>query len=143
MATRSPSTGPTEVADPRLTLYQAAWCPFSSAVRQVLTELGLAVVLRQVEPEPEQRDAIREATETDSIPVLVSEDGRVHQGTRAIFAHLRDRVPGRFAAGHRRQFADHREARESNATGKLIERFRSTDDLKTVDPDAPAEAAPR
>ena len=27
-----------------LTLYQAEWCPFSSAVREVLTELGIDFV---------------------------------------------------------------------------------------------------
>jgi glutaredoxin len=113
-----------------LTLYQAEWCPFSSAVREVLTELGLDVVLRQVEPQPEQRVGMREATGTDSIPVLVSEDGRIHQGTREIFTHLRERAPGRFAAGHRQQFADHREARETEAPGKLVERFRATDELE-------------
>jgi glutaredoxin len=116
--------------EPALTLYQAEWCPYSSAVRELLTELGLDVVLRQVEPQPEQRDGMREATGTDSIPVLVSEDGSVHRGTREIFAHLRERDPGRFAAGHRRQFADHREARETEAPGKLIERFRSAAELE-------------
>lgn len=126
------------MAEPLLTLYQAEWCPFSSAVREVLTELGLDVVLRQVEPEPEQRAGMREATGTDSIPVLVSEDGRVHEGTRAIFAHLRDRDPGRLAAGHRRQLADHREARESSAMEKLVERFRATGELNAVDPDTSA-----
>jgi glutathione S-transferase len=117
------------MAEPRLTLYQAEWCPFSAAVREVLTELGVDVMLRQVEPQPEERAAMREATGTDSIPVLVSEDGGVHQGTRAIFAHLRERDPGRFAAGHRRRYAEHREARETEASGKLIERFRSTEEL--------------
>jgi glutathione S-transferase len=124
--------------DQPLTLYQAEWCPFSSAVREVLTELGRDVVLRQVEPEPEQRDRMREATGTDSIPVLVSEDGGIHQGTRAIFAHLRERDPGEFAAGHRRQYAAHREARESEAPGKLVERFRGAADLAAVEPDTTA-----
>jgi glutathione S-transferase len=126
---------------PRLTLYQAEWCPYSSAVREVLTELGLDVVLRQVEPIPEQRNGMREATGTDSIPVLVAEDGSIHQGTRAIFAHLRERDPGRVAAGHRRQFADHREAREADAAGRLIERFRSTEELREAD--EPVRAAGR
>lgn len=121
-----------------LILYQAEWCPFSSAVREVLTELGLDVALRQVEPEPEQRDDMREATGTDSIPVLVAEDGSVHRGTREIFEHLRERAPGRFAAGHRRQFADHREARESNAAGRLIERFRATEELEALERDPSA-----
>ena len=43
-----------------LTLYQAEWCPFSSAVREVLTELGIDAVIRQVEPWPEQREHLRE-----------------------------------------------------------------------------------
>lgn len=120
------------MADPQRTLYQAEWCPFSSAVREVLTELGLDVALRQVEPQPEQRGGMREATGTDSIPVLVSEDGSIHRGTREIFAHLRERDPGPFAAGHRQQLADHREARETNAVGKLVERFRSTGELEAT-----------
>lgn len=116
-----------------LILYQAEWCPFSSAVREVLTELGLDVALHQVEPQPEQREEMRAATGIDSIPVLVSEDGGIHRGTREIFTHLRERGPGRFAAGHRRQFADHREARETNAAGRLIERFRSTEALEDAE----------
>ena len=119
--------------EPTLTLYQAEWCPFSSAVREVLTELGLDVTLRQVEAQPEQRDRMRAATGTDSIPVLVAEDGSVHRGTREIFAHLRERDPGRFGSGHRRQFADHREARETNAVGRLIERFRTTGELEDAE----------
>ena len=126
------------MTEPQPTLYQAEWCPFSSAVREVLTELGLDVVLRQVEPQPEQRDGMREATGTDSIPVLVSEDGRIHRGTREIFAHLRERDPGRFAAGHRQQRADHREARETDAAGKLVERFRSAQELDRAASDARA-----
>ena len=114
-------------------LYQAEWCPFSAAVREVLTELGLDVVLRQVEPEPEQRADMREVTGTDSIPVLVSEDGSVHRGTRAIFVHLRERDPGRFAAAHRRRYAEHREARETEATGRLIEHFRNAAELEAVE----------
>jgi glutathione S-transferase len=128
------------VADPTVTLYQAEWCPFSSAVRQILTELGLDVVLRQVEPEPEQRDEMREVTGTDSIPVLVSEDGRIHRGTREIFAYLQALDPGQFAAGHRRRFADHREARESNSAGKLVERFRGTDELGAAEKQATASS---
>jgi glutaredoxin len=122
---------------PRLTLYQAEWCPFSSAVRELLTELGLDVVVRQVEPVPEERERMREATGTDSIPALVAEDGGIHRGTRAIFAYLRERDQGRFAAAHRREFADHREARETEATGRLIERFRSTAELEEADRAAP------
>jgi predicted GNAT family acetyltransferase/glutaredoxin len=119
-----------------LTLYQAEWCPFSSAVREVLTELGLDVMLRQVEPWPEQRAGLRKVAGSDTIPVLVAEDGAVYRGTREIFAHLREREPWAFAADHRRRFADHKDARESDAAGQLIEYFRGTDELE------PAEGEP-
>jgi glutathione S-transferase len=113
------------------TLYQAEWCPFSSAVREVLTELGIDVIVRQVEPAPEQRAHLRAIAGTDEIPVLIAEDGEAHCGTRAIFAHLRKRPQGAFGAGHRGQYAAHREARQSGATDRLIERFRSTEDLES------------
>jgi uncharacterized protein len=124
-----------------LTLYQAEWCPFSAAVREVLTELGLDFTARQVEPWPEQREHLRAVAGTDQIPVLETEDGAVYRGTRQIFAHLREREPWRFAVGHRRRFADHRDARESDATGRLIEYFRGTDELEAMArPATPEEA---
>jgi uncharacterized protein len=120
------------VADGVLTLYQAEWCPFSSAVREVLTELGLDFVARQVEPWPQQRDELRSVADTDQIPLLQTEDGRLYRGTREIFAYLHEREPWSFAAAHRRRFADHRDARESDASGQLIEYFRGTDDLEAA-----------
>jgi glutathione S-transferase len=108
-----------------ITLYQAEWCPFSSAVRELLTELGLDVVLRQVEPFPEQREQLRRVAGTDEIPVLQAEDGQLFRGTRDIFAHLGTRQPGRYAAAHRRRHAEHREARESGATERLLAHFPS------------------
>jgi predicted GNAT family acetyltransferase len=115
-----------------LTLYQAEWCPFSSAVREVLTELGLDFVARQVEPWPSERAGLRGLAGTDQIPVLETEDGRFFRGTREIFAHLREREPWPYAAAHRRRFADHRDARESDAPGQLIEYFRGTDELESA-----------
>jgi predicted GNAT family acetyltransferase/glutaredoxin len=117
------------MADP-LVLYQAEWCPFSSAVREVLTELGLDFVARQVEPWPEERSGLRAVAGSDQIPVLVAEDGSVHRGTREIFAFLQARSAWRFAADHRRRFADHRDARETDVPGQLIEYFRGTDELE-------------
>jgi len=111
-----------------LTLYQAEWCPFSSAVREILTELGLDFVARQVEPWPEQRSAMRDALGTDQIPTLETEDGRVFRGTRAIYAYLRELEPGEHAAGHRRRFVDHRAARESDAPGQLVEYFQPSEE---------------
>lgn len=120
------------MADAVLTLYQAEWCPFSSAVREVLTELGVAFVARQVEPWPEERNELRAVTGADQIPVLQTEDGRLYRGTREIFAHLHERDPWRFAAAHRRRFADHRDARASDASGQLIEYFRGADELEAA-----------
>jgi len=117
--------------DSLVTLYQAEWCPFSSAVREVLTELGIDAVVRQVEPWPQQRERLRELAGTDQIPVMQTEDGQILRGTREIFAHLRRREPWRFAAVHRRRFADHRDARESDAAGKLLEYFRDAGELET------------
>ena len=124
------------MADSLVTLYQAEWCPFSSAVREVLTELGIDAVVRQVEPWPEQRERLRELAGTDQIPVMQTEDGQILRGTREIFAHLREREPWRFAAAHRRRFADHRDARESDAAGKLLEYFRDAGELESREPRA-------
>jgi len=113
-----------------LTLYQTEWCPFSSAVREVLTELGVDFVARQVEPWPEERNELRAVAGTDQTPVLQTEDGHYYRGTREIFAHLRTCDPWQFAPAHRRRFADHRDARESDASGHLVEYFRGTDELE-------------
>jgi uncharacterized protein len=115
-----------------LTLYQAEWCPFSSAVREVLTELGLDFVARQVEPWPDQRNGLSALAGSDQIPVLQTEDGRLFRGTREIFAYLQDREPWPYAANHRRRFSDHRDARETDVTGQLIEYFRGTDELEAA-----------
>jgi predicted GNAT family acetyltransferase/glutaredoxin len=117
-----------------VTLYQAEWCPFSSAVREVLTELGIDAVVRQVEPWPEQREHLRAVAGTDQIPVLQAEDGQIFRGTREIFAHLKTRDPWRFAAAHRRRFAGHRDARESDVAGQLLEYFRGAGDLESLAP---------
>jgi uncharacterized protein len=123
-----------------LTLYQAEWCPFSSAVREVLTELGIDFVARQVEPWPEDRSELRKIAGTDQIPVLQVEDGRLFRGTREIFGHLREREPWQYAAAHRRRFAAHHDARVSDAAGQLIEYFRGSDDLEAaIDPVGEAE----
>jgi predicted GNAT family acetyltransferase/glutaredoxin len=121
------------VADAALTLYQTEWCPFSSAVREVLTELGLDFVARQVEPWPKDRTELKAIADTDQIPVLRTEDGRFFRGTREIFAHLREREPSRDAAGHRRRFAAHRDARESDVPGQLLAFFDGTDELQASD----------
>jgi uncharacterized protein len=129
------------VANSFVTLYQAEWCPFSSAVREVLTELGVDAIVRQVEPWPEQRAHLRDVAGTDQIPVLQAEDGQIFRGTREIFAHLQERDPWRFAAAHRQRYADHQDARESDTTGQLLEYFRGSGDLESFEPQATPDDA--
>jgi glutaredoxin len=77
-----------------LHLYQAEWCPFSHLVRQRLTELGVDFVAHQVEPLPEQRDAMEAAVGSRVIPVVVLEDETVLDGDAAeIVADLDRRLP--------------------------------------------------
>ena len=57
------------------TLWQAEWCPYSARVREALTEYGVDFVAKQVAAERANRQAMREATGTDAIPLLVLEDG--------------------------------------------------------------------
>ena len=106
-----------------LTLYQAEWCPFSSAVREILTELGLDFVARQVEPWSEQRAGLEAVSGSDEIPALETEDGRFFTGTREIYAYLRGLEAWEHAAGHRRRFHDHLPARQSETVARLIGYF--------------------
>jgi uncharacterized protein len=107
-----------------LTLYQAEWCPYSSAVREILTELGLDFVARQVEPEPEERAALRALSGKDAIPVLQTDDGELFRGAREIFRYLETRDGWEHAAAHRRRWIEHADARASDSPGRLVERFR-------------------
>jgi uncharacterized protein len=125
---------------PVLTLHQAEWCPFSSAVREVLTELGIDFVARQVEPWPDERAGLKARARTDEIPTLETEDGRFFSGTRAIFGFLHDFDPGKNAASHRERFLEHRDARASDAPGQLVEYFRSSGELQASDSTSPDEA---
>jgi glutaredoxin len=58
-----------------LILWQAEWCPYSARVREALTEYGVDFVAKQVPAEKANRGAMREATGTEEIPLLVREDG--------------------------------------------------------------------
>jgi glutathione S-transferase len=91
-----------------LSLYQAEWCPHSHRVRQRLTELGLPFVALQVEPRPEERDELREASGDDSIPVLVTEEGEAIHGDDEILAWLDAHyAEPPSARGHRAQARAH------------------------------------
>jgi glutaredoxin len=106
-----------------LTLWQAEWCPYSSAVRQLLTEAGIPFVARPVEPRPEQRTELRERTGTDEIPVLEDEDGRFHRGTDEIFAFVQRLDAWPHARAHRERYAEHREERHEDVTERELGRI--------------------
>ena len=88
-------------------LYQAEWCPHSRGVRERLTELGVDFVARQVEPEPEDRDRLREVAGSDEIPVLVC-DGERFCGEESAIAWLEERyAPRPHEDEHREKFREH------------------------------------
>ncbi|HZG34930.1 MAG TPA: glutathione S-transferase N-terminal domain-containing protein [Gaiellaceae bacterium] len=92
-----------------LSLFQAEWCPYSRRVRERLTELGLPFVALQVEPRPEDRAELREASGDDSIPVLVTEDGHAIGDADRIIEWLDEHyAEPETARGHRAQARAHR-----------------------------------
>jgi glutathione S-transferase len=98
-----------------LTLFQAEWCPYSSAVRERLTELGIDFVARQVEPREEERTVVLE------IPTLETEDGVRFEGTTTIFEYLSTLDPWEHERGHRAQYRAHADARRREVTARLLE----------------------
>ncbi|MGH3010028.1 MAG: glutathione S-transferase N-terminal domain-containing protein [Gaiellaceae bacterium] len=98
-----------------LELYQAEWCPYSSAVRERLTELGIDFVAKQVAPRQEDREGEHE------IPLLVTEDGERLEGTDAVFEYLPTLPAGEWERGHRAQYRAHREDRAQETTAEMLE----------------------
>ena len=90
-------------------VFQAEWCPYSSMLRQRLTELGVDYVIRQVAPNAPERDGLKEATGQDSIPAVILEDGTVLAGeTERIIARVEETFPpNEWEEGHRRQAIAH------------------------------------
>jgi glutathione S-transferase len=101
-----------------ITLYQAEWCPYSSAVRERLTELGLDFVARQVEPWPDGRAAV------DEIPTLETEDGVRFAGTGPIFEFLAAFEPWQHEQAHRGRYDEHAAARRREVTAEILRRIR-------------------
>jgi glutathione S-transferase len=99
-----------------LELYQAEWCPYSAAVRERLTELGIDYVARQVAPRPEDREGEHE------IPLLTNGDGERFEGTDAVFEYLESLVPEDHAHehGHRAQYRAHRADRARETTASVL-----------------------
>ena len=97
-----------------LELYQAEWCPYSSAVRQRLTELGVDFIARQVAPRQEDREGQHE------IPLLVTEAGKRLEGTDAVFEYLAGLESRGDERGHRAQYRAHREDRAQEKTAAVL-----------------------
>jgi glutathione S-transferase len=97
-----------------LELYQAEWCPYSSAVRERLTELGIDFVAKQVAPRQEEREGEHE------IPLLVTEDGERLEGTRAAFEYLATLPRADWERGHRAQYRAHRKDRAKETTAEVL-----------------------
>ena len=97
-----------------LTLYQAEWCPYSSAVRERLTELGIDFVAKQVAPRQEDREGEHE------IPLLVTEDGERLEGTDAVFEYLATLPAWEWERGHRAQYRAHQGARAEETTAAVL-----------------------
>jgi glutathione S-transferase len=97
-----------------LTLYQAEWCPYSSAVRQRLTELGCDFVAKQVAPRQEDRPGEHE------IPLLVTGDGERFEGTDAVFEYLAALVPAESEHEHRAQYRAHRSDRVRETAARVL-----------------------
>jgi glutathione S-transferase len=97
-----------------LALYQAEWCPYSSAVRERLTELGVDFIARQVAPRQEDRECQHE------IPLLVTEDGARYEGTDAVFEYLASLSGSGDERGHRAQWRAHRYDRANETASEVI-----------------------
>jgi len=97
-----------------LELYQAEWCPYSAAVRQRLTELGIDFVAKQVAPRQEDREDHHE------IPLLTNGDGERFEGTEAIFEFLESLAPGKAEQEHRAQYSAHRADRARETTASVL-----------------------
>ncbi len=110
-----------------LNLFQAEWCPYSAAVRERLTELGIDFVARQVEPWPEQRAELAALVAEPSIPVLQTEAGRVFSGADEIFAYLDGVAGGEWAAEQRGRYREHAGERRLELTAQELNRLAPLD----------------
>jgi len=74
-------------------LWQTEWCPASRRVRQLLTELGIDYISRQVPVEKDDRVLLRERTGSDTIPALVAPGQKPVVGEADILAYLQTHEP--------------------------------------------------
>ena len=74
-------------------LWQTEWCPASRHVRQLLTELGIDYISRQVPVERDNRALLRERTGAETIPVLVVPGEEPLIGEADILTYLQTHQP--------------------------------------------------
>lgn len=110
-----------------LNLFQAEWCPYSAAVRERLTELGIDFVARQVEPRPEQRAELAALVAEPSIPVLQTDDGQIFAGPEEIFGYLSGLPGGKWASAHRERYHEHAGERRLELTAQELARLAPLD----------------
>ena len=98
-----------------LTLWQAEWCPYSARIREALTELRLDFVARQVAADKVNREAMRAETGSDTIPLLVLEDGTQIDDWKQALEHLHRAYPRPDDADrHREKWFDEAAERDPN-----------------------------
>lgn len=110
-----------------INLFQAEWCPYSAAVRERLTELGIDFVVRQVEPRPEQRAQLAALVAEPSIPVLQTDDGQIFAGPKEIFGYLSGLPEGEWASAHRERYREHAGERRLELTAQELDRLAPLD----------------
>jgi len=110
-----------------LNLFQAEWCPYSAAVRERLTELGIDFVARQIEPRPEQRAELAALVAEPSIPVLQTDDGQIFAGPEEIFGYLSGLPGGKWASAHRERYHEHAGERRLELTAQELARLAPLD----------------
>lgn len=87
-------------------LFQTEWCPSSRRIRERLTELDVAYLIRQVPVDAEERDVLLAATGSRVIPALLLENGTALTGEGQIRAWLDSHIPEPAGAEpHRRKAA--------------------------------------
>jgi glutathione S-transferase len=108
-----------------LELFQTEWCLASRRVRERLTELGVDYVVRQVQADKRKRSDLVAATGTDTVPVLVTDDGAILDGEERILAYLSEHFlepPGAWMHRARAEKARRRYLEEECACSPLSTR---------------------
>ena len=93
-----PTTDRSEAPE-MMELFQAEWCPASRRVRELLTELDVSYVIRQVPVDRADRDELFAVAGSRVIPSLVLDDGTALIDEDEIRAWLGAHVPTPAGAG--------------------------------------------